>query len=453
MKHVIESIHKYIPPENVGYVLVKRTKVFIPYKEFGINVLERSEIPLSFVHETVLKLLAEDVCNVEEMVNVLGLEYDILKEIIAEMAIADLVVVSEMSLILTAKGKIALQELKKVTVKKNQVNELYVNMITGEIESYSNCLYYDRPIPGYMYFDQTFDLDIQFLREKFSSVEKIYEKDKEEESIFVKKSRGETSLYRILDIAYQKIKYMSISCFVFVNEETASLLLMFDDDKLSVYSTIAKSQINNRTNSIKWLFESNREFIAKNKSIRHEIDVDKDKARNKLLSLIQQKSKLKVSSQEIESYYYSDRYLLDGEIADIIRECHEYKPQKLVIASPHMRQFLQDNLTSLINMLPLIKIILIYNKDEYGMDKSKEWLVSQLKNDNKGKQNIAFFPLDPGQKINTTQIICHPGFVINTLYELVEDDMNQFVLKEISDISFDLDKIMKALKQFEQIID
>lgn len=454
MKHAIESISEYIPPKNVGYSFMKRTNVFIPYKEIGISILERTVTPLSFVYETVLKYLSIGVSDIEKMATLLGLEMDIYKEVISEMALADLIVVSEMSLILTIKGRNALQELTKVTIKKSQLNELYVNMVTGNIENHSTRRFYERPTPGFAYLDQDIELDIQFLRDRFDVLEQMYDKDNEEELLLSRKIK-EKSLYRILDIAYQNIKYLSVSCFVYLNEEDSSLLLIFvsTNESTSNYSITANAQILKNVISMNLLFETNRNFIVQQKTKVYEIDLAKNRTLNDLISVLQKRVKIMVPLEEFESLYYTDRYLLDGELTDILNECQQHKPKELIIASSRIRPLLQDNAitNTLIGILSNTKITLIYNNDEYGVDKSQQYLLSQLRY-HKSRNNIRFCPLTTDKSIDNTQIVCSPGFVINSLYELVQDNMSRYLLREISDISFDTLKVQKKLESLRALI-
>lgn len=170
--------------------------------------------------------------------------------------------------------------------------------------------------------------------------------------------------------------------------------------------------------------------------------------------MIQKRSKTAIPIEEIESLYYKDRYLLDGELTDILTECQQYKPRELIIASSRIRSLLQDNAitNTLIGILANTKITLIYNNDEYGIDKSQQYLLSQLRN-HKSRHNISFCPLTSDKKISYTQIVCSPGgFVINSSYEFVKDNMCRYLLREISDISFDTLKVQQTLESLRALI-
>ncbi len=369
------------------------------------------------------------------------------------MALADLIVVSEMSLILTSKGRNALQELTKVTIKKSQLNELFVNMVTGNIEHHSNRRFFERPTPGFAYLDQDIDMNIEYLRDRFDVLEQIYDKDKEEELLLSWRIK-EKSLYRILDIVYQNIKYLSVSCFVYLNEEDSSLLLIFDNANESTpdYSTIANAQIAKGVTSMNFLFETDWSFIAQKKINVHEFDSVKNKALIDLMSVLKRRTRTPLSPEEINSFYYADRYLLDDELTDILTECQHFKPKELIIASPRIKSLLQDNAitNTLIGILSNTKITIIYNNDEYGVNKSKQYFLSKISQ--KNRNNIRFYPLTTEKKINDTQIVCSPGFVINSSYALAQDNLSRYLLIVNSDISFDALIVQRKLESLLVLI-
>ena len=113
--------------------------------------------------------------------------------------------------------------------------------------------------------------------------------------------------------------------------------------------------------------------------------------------------------------------------------------------------FLQDKniIDLLLSLNPTITITFIYNKKEYGIDKSIKWILEHATE--KDKKRLAFYALPDETFIDYTVIVCQPGFVINVLYEEVKDNKQHCLLKEISDISFDSTKIAEAFKRLLNI--
>lgn len=451
MNYCIEAISKYIPPQNVGYRFIKRAIVFIPYQEVGLSILERKEAHLSFVYETILKLLAQGVNDIDQMSFLLGLDIDIYKEIIAQMAVEDLVTVSEMSITLAPKGKKALQELIKIVIAKSQINRVFTNLVTGEIETEEHNDFCDRPRPNCMCLDQCLKVDTKFFRDRFAIIENIYNKDKVDEVAFTARSEVRDTLYRVLDIVYYETRYLATSCFVYINDEDSSLLFSFENDKNSLYAAAAISQISENIVSAMSLFRGNHELSIPLTKLCH--SAEKEHALKELIKLIDQRSKATIPTEEIESHYYKDRYMLDGEIKDILMNCSDYKPQNIILCSAYMKDFLQDN--SLIDMFlslnPSTTISFAYNNKEHGVDKSAKWILDNATE--KDKRRLAFHSLPEEKFIDSTIIICNPGFIINVIYEEVKDNKQHAFFKEIADISFDAKKINESIKRLSCILE
>ena len=451
MNYCIEAISKYIPPQNTGYRFIKRAIVYIPYREVGLSILERKEVHLSFVYETVLRLLVQGVNDIEQMSKLLGLDINIYKEIIAQMAIEDLLSISELSITIAPKGKQALHDLTKIVIAKGQINRVFTNLITGEIETQELNDCDDRPNPNYMCLDKCTTVDIKFFRDHFSEIEMIYNKDKIDEVIFATRSEEKDTLYRILDVVYQETRYRATNCFVYINEEDSSLLFSFENDKNSIYAATAMSQVSNNVIGALNLF--NESFELSNPTTQLYYSTEKGQALSDLIRVIEQRTKTTIPIQEIEERYYKERYMLDGEIKDILMNCYEYKPKNIIICSACMKDFLKDN--SLIDMLlstgSSTAITFIYNGKEYGIDKSIKWILDHATE--RDKNRLMFHALEEKDFIDYTIILCQPGFLINVVYEKVKDNKQRCLLKEISDISFDTIKINEAFKKLSDILE
>jgi len=446
MNYCIESISKYIPPYNSGYRFIKKVIVYIPYQEVGLSVLERKVTNLSLTYETVLKLLEQGVNDIDEMTIMLGLDIDIYKEIIAQLAIEDLVNVSGMSISLSVKGTQALKDLMKIAIVKNQINRIYTNLITGEIEKGELNNLHERLTPNCICLDQCMKVDIQFFRDHFIEIDSIYNKDKIDESGFINQSVEHETLYRILDLVYSEARYYPTDCFVYINDDDSSLLFSFENDKSSIYATTLISQISNNIGGAMNLFKRGG---SSNQQINSNNPQEKVQALTELVGLIEQRTKTIVPTDEIEAHYYKDRYLLDGEINDILMNCNDYKPNDIIICSINMKNYLQDNnlLDTLLSSNPSANISFIYDEKEHGIDKSKKWLLEHATEND--KKRIKFKIFQNEKDINYTIIICQPGFVINTFYEEIMDNIQHCLIKEISDISFNTEIIQDAIEKVQ----
>ena len=392
MNYCIEAISRYIPPKNIGYSFIKRITVYIPYQEVGISILERKEVQLSFVYETVLMLLAQGVNDIDHMSLLLGIDSDIYKEIIAQMAVEDLLTVSEMSITLAPKGQQALKDLIKIVIAKSQINRVFTNLVTGEIDVEEHNTFYDRPNPNSMCLDQCLKVDTEFFRKHFAIIEDIFYKDKVDEVFFANRSEERHTLYRILDIVYEETRYLATNCFVYTNDEDSTIMFSFENDKNSLYAATAISQVSGNVVSAMNLFVGNRKLFYTQAKLCY--SAEKDQALKELIGLIEQRSITTISTEEVEAHYYNDRYMLDGEIRDLLMSCNDYKPQEIHICTAYMKELLQDN--NLIDMFLSLNssttISFIYNIREYGIEKSVKWILDHATE--KDKRRLFFHPVN-----------------------------------------------------------
>lgn len=435
MKSFIESLKYYIPPQNSGFQFVKRTIVYFPVKEVGLHVLQRKQQRISLIYETILKLITLGIRDLEKMSEMLGIEIDVYKEIIAQMAQEDIIYVTEMEMGITNKGKEALKEQKKVTIEKSQFSRIFVNQITGEIYDDEPNDLIERPQPSRMCLDGVVNANLDFFRKNFSILSDIFTKRSTNETVFSNNDE-ENNLYRIIDIAYEKTYFSSKCCYVYLSEDDNSYLLSFEDDKNSQYMSIALNQINNNYSGAQKLF-NNDVKISVQESI---IDQAKNKRLLSLIDLLEKRSKVAVSTENIEKLYYSDRYLLDGEMRELIINCNEYKPKQIIIISPFIKRLFEDNyLVDTLASLDLDKLLILYNKFEYGVKNSIEFLSKLI--GRKNKDRLQCYPLYNDTGIQGTKIIVFPGYRIDIIYNKLTDNEGHEFIKRLSDITFNSEKV------------
>ncbi|MEL7568817.1 MAG: hypothetical protein AAGU27_28665, partial [Dehalobacterium sp.] len=82
---------------------------------------------------------------------------------------------------------------------------------------------------------------------------------------------------------------------------------------------------------------------------------------------------------ELESLYYSDRYLLDNELDDFIINIRKFKPRKILIYSCRLRKLLENNtFKSVIGAQKDVDILISYIENEYKIDESIKRFNSSL---------------------------------------------------------------------------
>jgi hypothetical protein len=444
MNAYIENFKKYVPPSNTGYTYVKFTEVFVPIKDVGLEILERRIQMLPFLFETILSLLKNGVANVYHLAELLGLEGEVYNEIIAQMG--NLLSVSGDSVTLTRTGEEALSDLKKVTKRKTFLNNVYVNTVTGELLQEAPKSMTWRPTPNCMCLDQAVSIDVDYFRKQKERVGEIYHNNLLEEA-----GRGmeqvDKELFQILSVDREKTQYFVMPCFVFVHQERGDVLLIFENDLDSIYLSTAISQIRSGLTGAVRLFDG----VSITDSSSIVIDRNKQSALDDLVCAYKQRGKPKHTVQEIDEMFYNDRYLLSGELEELILGCNAFRPKSIFLQSSSIRKLLDNNsIVSVITAPNIDNLMLVYNKNEYNVAQSIDWVKKSISGK---KPLLKCYPQTSDSPVTENRVIVSPGFSILTSYEQISTShgKNRVLHKEISEVTFsnasitaDVDKIKQT---------
>ena len=419
-----DKLKKSIPPQISGYKYLKKVKIYIPILEIGLSILEKQEVKLSFVFETVLSLVSYDIHDIEMIQKVLGLDKEILKEIISQMAIEDLVSISEMQITLAPKGSNALHEHKKNLVVKSQLNKIFINRISGKLSDEIPYLL-DKIETSEICLDSIITPTIEKLRGNHKEIDKIYYRQQERSSSY--NELRKSSLYRILDIIYDNFRYMEKYAFIYLNEKDGSLLSIFNDDEDSLYATTLNNQIDKNIDSVMNMFKykSNKNYA---KTIIHESEMKI--GLEELIKSIQSRD-YDHNSEHANKNYYSSRYLLENEVDDFISSINHYKPKTIYIISGYLHQLFRVH--SLIDAIHTNKceVIIQYSSNESNIENFIVWLKREING-----HDVKFVPVDNDTLIDYSAIICDPGFRIDINYEEVAINQHRVLFIEHSAITF-----------------
>ena len=206
MKQLVETVARKLPRELKNYHLIKRQDIFIPYCEIGISCLTKEVTEINLFFETILKLIDIEVSDVYEISSIMGVEFKLLKETIVDMIEQRYIITVENKLIMTPKGRKALAARKLVTVRKRNLNEISVNMITGDIEESGKKIFV-KPCKGDICLSEEQTITKDFLESNYANINEIYQRNQIEANIFNTKVL-QRELYKILDITYDKLYYI-----------------------------------------------------------------------------------------------------------------------------------------------------------------------------------------------------------------------------------------------------
>ena len=103
------------------------------------------------------------------------------------------------------------------------------------------------------------------------------------------------------------------------------------------------------------------------------IDSEKKENTEKLIQVLSNNATLdNKNKEEIEEYYFVDRYLLENEYYDILTSLKNIKPSEVIISSGKLSEILDyDVITALQTILNKTKIYIIYDKNEHKINQLK----------------------------------------------------------------------------------
>lgn len=351
-----KNIDRYIPEQLPGYNFICRIPVFIPVQEIGLTVWERRTQSLSFIHECVLSSINISTKSISELSVQFGVPENIMLQIVSQLDTEQLAAVSAGSIILTEKGRQVLQAQRKVQIVRNQMSRIFVNQITGEIADTPVNGAYKEPPRGVVYLNEIYPITLDFLRSRFEILSAIYRENRIEQIAFRPGAIVSAELYRILDIQYQILSYTKDFCFVYINQEDKSLAFRFQSG-IQIYADALQNQLNKRENgAMNVLSQPIRTCTANFKDIE---------LPHQLIEAVLSKAGQDKRLPAIETAYYMDRPLLDGEIEDILCHCSVFKADRILIEAPHIGELLNETVISALMSSHTHEVIINYNSCDF----------------------------------------------------------------------------------------
>ncbi|MCC5912456.1 MAG: hypothetical protein JJT76_18720 [Clostridiaceae bacterium] len=440
MWNITYDLNKMVPPIKSGYEFVKTIKLFIPHKEIGLKTLVRKEQPLPIFYEAILKLID---CKCNEIIyisEIIGVEEEILNDVIGEMSRLDLVYVKSHIITLTPKGKIALSELRKTVIEKEEINRIYINSITGKIVDLKQSA--KKPTYKNPCLDEVIKITDEFITSNFNNFNDYYQKRQEEYEGKGQHAEIKNEIYQIIGKEYEELCYSEEKAFVYKNIRDNDLIYQCENDPENVYGNTLARQISNRTGTRNFLDM----IFHIDKYLKTEVEIDTVKKENteKLIQAIGNSSHKK-DMEEIEKCYFADRYLLEKEYMDILVYIRNIKPSEIIISSGSLFELLEHNvIAALQESLDNTKVsIMCDTKDKRVKQLKGKVMNHKLKKKNK----IQWLEIE---EINETNIILYPDCAINIKYLPIpvgKDYLNQ----EVAEITFNNEKVSQLNNKFAKV--
>lgn len=453
MLKVINDIKSKIPAQIPGFICIKRQEVLIPYMELGIDCLTRNISELNLFFETILKLIEIDINDISEISNILGVSFGVIKEAIVDMVSCNYVSVSENTLRMTKKGKEALKSKKLVVIKKNNLNNVMVNLITGEILN-GDTVITTKANKGSVCLAEKICVNKYFLDSNFQKINEVFQIQQESNNVFGKSSITK-ELYKLISIHYKKLKYVKNHVSIYKSETSNELQFLFDYDKNNIYldTLYEQLQIEGKP-SLANFFERDRNY-SKNP---HEFILDETlymNANETRKELLQKEDSLIIPQNFFNKRRYS---LFDQEYISYFYYSNQFNFTQLFICSNRVNSILSPPLyNEIIRISEKTPVYLIYDKGEFNAKKSIEHFLGK-----KTSKNLYIIPCDSIKE----SIICFDSellievneYTINTLGNVLSYKMPiiDFDKNAISDSinrikkNYNIDKYLESIKQITQ---
>jgi len=293
MEKLVQALCNINIRKNEGYIFLKKDEVFVPFVKTILSITKRSFYALPLLDEIVLRLINEGVQDVDELVNVLGIDRMILEVTLADLSVKDIIYCTANRSSLMAKGKKALDELRTIQRRKDIIKNVFFDPVNKKVlEEHEKYQFLDNVYNYDKKMDADFEInDISVFRENINSVNKIFES---EMNIYNDKTKSEIDELLSVDFIENVFaKFVRIPIYIYVsntgydidilavNSNDEQLLVQYKDE---IIDQIRKRKILKKT-FVKYglrgdyfvpQFEENKELqdmLEKYKRCREDRDV------------------------------------------------------------------------------------------------------------------------------------------------------------------------------------
>lgn len=454
MRQLVEAIARKIPHELKNYHLIKRQDIYIPYCEIGITCLTKEVTEINLFFETILKLVNIGISDVYEIATIMGVDFKLLKETIVDMIEQHYMVTTENKLLITPKGNKAMLNREQVTIRKKNINQVAVNMITEQIEGNEKIMSGNIP-KNSICLSEELIITKDFLESLYADINDIYQKNQIEFNVFNTRYL-QRELYKILEIAYDRLYYVKEELLIYKNDDSADYEFLISGDIGERYLDCFYHQVRDVVFSgMENLFERDWNFAQKHYKAEI-VSSEEKKHKNQLLKDLYRSEK---NSEELLCEFIQTRELIDDSEIDMLFSYYmEVDFEGILISCERVRKILKPNIITSINQMQNKKIWLLYNGEEYDVQNflernfselKKKKIISFLERSNSENQYICFYPNILIEFVERTEeIFGRPLTVVEGRIEfnsnIIKEKMEKIIQQ--NNLSFQLPIYKKAEK-------
>lgn len=312
MDKLIESLSNINIRKNDGYLFVKQEEIYVPIIKTVLSITKRSFYSLPLLDEIVLRLINEGVQEIDELVNILGIDRKLLEVTLADLSVKDIIYCTTNRCNLLTKGKQALRELRTVQRRKDTVKNIYLDPINQKIiTDYENYQFVDKVYINDKKMDTDFEItDTEIFKENIDSVNKVF---LDEMNIYNDKTKSEPDeLLSIDSIENVYVKFVKIPIYLYVSSGGLDIDILAVNKKNDTLLTLFKDEI---------IDQIRKKRVLKNVFVKYGLrksftDYDlkeSENLKNSLAKYRKNKGDREELSSIVEIELFADRKLVDEE--------------------------------------------------------------------------------------------------------------------------------------------
>lgn len=368
MQNYLENLIRIAPQENKEYTYISTINISIPILRCVIKVIKRKETGLQLAEEMVMKLLDNEVTTVSELAEILGLNNEIIEEIIGRLHVKDFISVTAGNCILLSKGRNVLKELKQIKLENENIAPVFINLITGEIytDKYNNQV--DKYINKENVLNGRIKIDIDYINKNFEKINEIFDM---QQKAYGANKLSKVTLFKIEDIEENKVQYLNLKSNICKSKIGDEIEICSQNNGIDDIQDEVLNQIINQ-NRFKYIFRNRNNYkIISDYELEEKINYQN----NDIRTIVKEYNKSDVENQknmenEFYKIYKNNRTLIDNELGLMIEELSQnIKEINLYIGD--LSKILFDEEC----MIPLCKAVKkkikvnIYYNEEKNLDK------------------------------------------------------------------------------------
>lgn len=368
MKNIISEVKRNTPRSVPGYYYLKTQKIYIPFMKITIECLTRRISELNLFFESILRLIDISICDMNEIADILGVSYGIVKEAVIDMVEIDYIYTSENTLGITAKGINALKTKQRVDIKRAFLKDVMVDTITGAIFDADTVKTTSIRLRDVL-LEGVIQVDSSYLDSHFQEINSLYQAQLKSNSIFAD-SAITSELYKIVGISYSELHYLENKVHIFKSESSDDLRFEFSTDGNDRYKNEFYNQLKDSYRPCQeYFFEKNRIFLEN--AIKNPLKIDPN-----ILERTDNARKLLFADNPPEGSvlesFVKERYSLnDQEYMSYLYHTKALKCNRIILCSNQMNNFLSSSLCSQLNVLSdSFPVYIIYSPNEPNVEKT-----------------------------------------------------------------------------------